>query len=485
MIGWASTWEWDRDLDINNNSRVVASGLGAACFFFGVATAQAGSITAQGNVTALTDLGQMGPLTGTADYDEGPNNGDVPLGVYTAQGITFFTGALSQILPGVVTPGNASTPQYFSGQNFFPAPIGGSGVQAAQTGAFGGAVMFTADTTKFGLTASRNGNQFITVWDKAGKMIGQVNWVPANDASFVGVDTKGVPIGLLTYGNDDLWNGGTYDIGGPTIISDHWVWISNKPGCVNDAACDDKNACNGAETCQAGKCVAGVAPVCKDDNVCTDDSCDPALGCAFADNVAPCDDKDACTSDSICAAGVCGGGGAVDCADDNACTLDTCDMVNGCSHDPIADCCLEDADCQPGELCEGNVCAPVEQTTGGSTGGGSTGGNTGEASTGGSSTGMVDPSTSGGTAEPTGTGGTSGTGGEGVTTTAGDTEPAPTTSGAPGSTGADSSGTGGDTEAINPVADDGCGCRSGGDPAIGGLGLLGLGLLLRRRRRMA
>jgi len=51
---------------------------------------------------------------------------------------------------------------------------------------------------------------------------------------------------------------------------------------------------------------------CNDNNACTDDTCDPAIGCTYTE---------------------------VDCDDNNACTVDTCDPAIGCIHtvDPLCD----------------------------------------------------------------------------------------------------------------------------------------------------
>ena len=280
---------------------------GALVYFIGIGSALAGSLTPQGNVTALTDFNQMGPLTGTANFDEGPQNGNIPLNLNAAQGLTWVTGDFQAILPGIVSAGTAANPIYQVDPQYFPQPVKNGGVQVKQYIFFGGVAKFNTDITQVGLTAGRNGNQFLTAWDKTGKLIGQVNWVPANDSSFIGLDTKGVPIGLVAYGNDDVFAGQAYNIGGSTIMADTWVW--GKGACANDAACDDKDMCNGAEKCTAGKCVAGTPLVCEDDNVCTDDSCDKVIGCVNANNVAPCDDADMCTVDTVCAEGACGGGG--------------------------------------------------------------------------------------------------------------------------------------------------------------------------------
>jgi hypothetical protein len=49
-----------------------------------------------------------------------------------------------------------------------------------------------------------------------------------------------------------------------------------------DGDCDDGDACNGTETCLAGVCQPGTPLVCDDGNACTDDTCDPMLGCQYS-----------------------------------------------------------------------------------------------------------------------------------------------------------------------------------------------------------
>ena len=72
-------------------SFVRGAALGATALSF-AATAHAGSIVAQGNAcVALNDISEMGVIQGTAEYDEGPVNGNVPLETYAAQGLHFFT----------------------------------------------------------------------------------------------------------------------------------------------------------------------------------------------------------------------------------------------------------------------------------------------------------------------------------------------------------------------------------------------------------
>ena len=109
-------------------------------------------------------------------------------------------------------------------------------------------------------------------------------------------------------------------------------------GCVttvNEAACDDDNVCTLGDHCEIGDCVFEDEVVCDDFNSCTDDTCDPELGCVFTINQGPCDDFDECTVGETCAAGVCGGGQLLDCDDGDDCTVDSCDNVLGCRHENI------------------------------------------------------------------------------------------------------------------------------------------------------
>ncbi|MBP46334.1 MAG: hypothetical protein CMH53_00120 [Myxococcales bacterium] len=111
-------------------------------------------------------------------------------------------------------------------------------------------------------------------------------------------------------------------------------------GCVYAPAkdgdkCDDGDACTEKDGCSAGKCT-GAKLDCGDDNLCTDDTCDPSKGCSWTPNTANCDDGNKCTSNDKCAKGKCTAGTASDpkvaCDDKNGCTNDTCDKEKGCQH---------------------------------------------------------------------------------------------------------------------------------------------------------
>lgn len=161
----------------------------------------------------------------------------------------------------------------------------------------------------------------------------------------------------------------------------------------DDTSCDDGDACTEATACSNGRCL-GTTLTCEDDNACTTDVCDPALGCTYTprdghscdDGVRctvddrcdddgachgvskPCDDSDpctvdactevdgcthtggdaiacedgdACTSQDTCVEGACQAGGETNCDDGNSCTVDHCDAQVGCVHLPtLSPCCI-------------------------------------------------------------------------------------------------------------------------------------------------
>lgn len=82
-------------------------------------------------------------------------------------------------------------------------------------------------------------------------------------------------------------------------------------GCVStpsDGACDDGDACTVGDACDAGTCQPGTRPRrCADGNVCTDDACDPLIGCVFTFNTDACDDGLLGTSGDRCHQGTCVG----------------------------------------------------------------------------------------------------------------------------------------------------------------------------------
>ncbi len=137
-------------------------------------------------------------------------------------------------------------------------------------------------------------------------------------------------------------------------------------GCVytpakEGASCGDKDACKDASTCKAGKCAVGAKVDCDDLNPCTDDSCDPKVGCGWEANEAACSDGDACTDGDKCSNGKCVAGAKADACDDkNPCTTDTCDKTKGCVHTPHSGKCDDGSVCTTNETCAGGKCAGTQ-----------------------------------------------------------------------------------------------------------------------------
>jgi Tol biopolymer transport system component len=123
-------------------------------------------------------------------------------------------------------------------------------------------------------------------------------------------------------------------------------------GCVHSSKCDDGNACNGSETCDpsSGVCGLGVTLSCDDNNACTIDSCSPTSGCTHKSK---CDDGNACNGIETCNSangGTCGPGTPPNCDDNNACTIDTCSEASGCVHA---------TNCDDGNACTDDTCSPT------------------------------------------------------------------------------------------------------------------------------
>lgn len=103
--------------------------------------------------------------------------------------------------------------------------------------------------------------------------------------------------------------------------------------------CEDDSVCTKVSTCQEGECAPFEVILCEDDNPCTDDSCDPVLGCVFSPNDIACDDGDACTEGDQCANGQCVPGKPVTCDNGTFCDgVETCDPEVGCVEGAPPDC---------------------------------------------------------------------------------------------------------------------------------------------------
>ncbi|MBM4355008.1 MAG: hypothetical protein FJ109_14685, partial [Deltaproteobacteria bacterium] len=137
-------------------------------------------------------------------------------------------------------------------------------------------------------------------------------------------------------------------------------------GCVylpNALPCDDGNPCTSLDVCAAGKCTAGGLTVCNDNNLCTDDSCDPAKGCVFVVNTVPCDDGNACTMTDVCSQGSCKGSGQLACNDNNLCTDDSCDPAKGCVFGNNELPCSDGNACTVNDVCKNGSCSAGQALT--------------------------------------------------------------------------------------------------------------------------
>jgi hypothetical protein len=122
----------------------------------------------------------------------------------------------------------------------------------------------------------------------------------------------------------------------------------------NNLPCDaDGSVCTKNDTCQDGKCAAGLVQNCDDQNPCTDDSCDPKSGCVNKANTSPCDaDGNACTQGDVCASGTCVPGKTKACDDLEPCTKDTCDTTTAeCKYAPLTQSCTDGNACTTGDAC--------------------------------------------------------------------------------------------------------------------------------------
>ena len=168
--------------------------------------------------------------------------------------------------------------------------------------------------------------------------------------------------------------------------------------CPPGDGCDDGNPCTENGVCNVdGQTCEAALVTCDDLLDCTDDACDPAVGCthtlkplfcisgtpaaclAVGDpapetpcqlcgpdgdlvplaNDVPCEDKDVCTKQSTCVAGYCIPSEVTICEDDdNPCTTDDCDPVQGCAFPANSEPCDDGDPCTVADQCAGGVCSP-------------------------------------------------------------------------------------------------------------------------------
>lgn len=90
--------------------------------------------------------------------------------------------------------------------------------------------------------------------------------------------------------------------------------------------CDDRNVCTTGTVCQANGACGGGSPIpCTSQDQCHTAVCDPVRGCVQTPLTGPtCDDGDACTQTATCQNGVCVGSDPVVCAEGYACDDGRC-----------------------------------------------------------------------------------------------------------------------------------------------------------------
>ena len=131
-------------------------------------------------------------------------------------------------------------------------------------------------------------------------------------------------------------------------------------GCQNPdntAPCEDGDLCTEGDVCALGVCVTGTVVDCDDENPCTDETCIPATGCDYQWNSEPCDDHSVCTTTDECVFGECQPGPAIVCNDGDPCTNNTCDPILGCQDEPTSgNACDDDDPCTDNDVCLDGVC---------------------------------------------------------------------------------------------------------------------------------
>ncbi len=132
-------------------------------------------------------------------------------------------------------------------------------------------------------------------------------------------------------------------------------------GCVwqpREGLCDDGLYCTTGDHCVSGECV-GELRRCVDDDPCTDDICnDEVDSCQHLPNTGnTCDDGNLCTENDTCQEGICTGTPKQCPSDGNPCTDELCDPAIGCYTVNNNDPCDDGLFCTVGDVCNNGVCS--------------------------------------------------------------------------------------------------------------------------------
>ena len=120
--------------------------------------------------------------------------------------------------------------------------------------------------------------------------------------------------------------------------------------------CDDGDPCTKNDYCAVGICLSGPPVTCDDESICTNDSCNPDIGCVYTPNSKPCDDGNPCTFGDVCYDGACQAGDLTDCGDDNPCTEDSCEN-DACVYAFADGSCDDENPCTVEDVCFNGNCA--------------------------------------------------------------------------------------------------------------------------------
>jgi hypothetical protein len=131
--------------------------------------------------------------------------------------------------------------------------------------------------------------------------------------------------------------------------------------------CDDGDACSRSSACAAGRCVGSEWVTCPGADACHGaGACDPATGACGAPapkaDGTECDDGNACTRSDACRSGICVGGDPVACPAPNACQEPgLCNPATGhCVRvwKPAGTICDDGDACTRGDACVDGECRP-------------------------------------------------------------------------------------------------------------------------------
>jgi hypothetical protein len=111
------------------------------------------------------------------------------------------------------------------------------------------------------------------------------------------------------------------------------------------------------KTCVSGQCTGGGdIESCDDANPCTDDACFSGAGCVHTPNTKSCDDGDPCTTVDNCSGSKCIGMGVKECYDGDPCTDDSCEKGIGCLNIGTGEDCDDSDLCTTGDTCRDDGC---------------------------------------------------------------------------------------------------------------------------------